>query len=149
MEKSTTFCFYFNYFLISPTANPMYGDSLSQECRSCSGECASCYSGDNSSCYSCRGNYYLEYEKTECKTFCSNENTYKESLTNSCELCKYGCATCFDGQFNSCLSCLSGFYFESDFQVCKSCPNSCASCSSLTDCDTCNPGYLKLANECV
>lgn len=57
--------------------SPMFGNRLSQTCLSCSGECTACFSGDNSSCYSCGEGYFLEYLKPECKTFCGNANTFK------------------------------------------------------------------------
>lgn len=60
----------------------MYGDKISQSCKSCSPECKRCFNGDNKSCYSCVVGYFLEYLKPECKSFCATDGTYKNLENN-------------------------------------------------------------------
>ncbi|KAL4509926.1 hypothetical protein ABPG72_010119 [Tetrahymena utriculariae] len=139
------------YTCPSSQTNPMYGDIATQACLPCSQECSSCFNGNNKSCYSCVNGYFLEYLEPECKSFCASDGTYMNLQTNQCSLCGFGCSSCTNGAFNSCISCQKGYYLQQNYNVCNPCPQQCASCTNMTTCQSCNQGYFlqSQTNSCV
>lgn len=80
--------------------------------------------------------------------------------TQTCVYCSAPCKTCTNTA-TTCLSCLTGAlynfgclpvcptqYFNLS-GVCQQCPQSCAICTSLTNCNQCTGGYLLYNGYCV
>lgn len=72
----------------------------SNSCSPCSAECKQCTGGTASACLACNPPYYLLL--SSCGATCPN-GYYGNSVSNTCEFCPGGCATCISGY--SCTSC--------------------------------------------
>ncbi|KRX07476.1 Insulin-like growth factor binding protein, N-terminal [Pseudocohnilembus persalinus] len=93
-------------------------------------------------------------------------DTDKNAILETCMItCDSSCKTC-QNSFDNCLTCLDGDYFnvdentchstcpadkiqiESPSKQCISCDVSCATCTSLAVCQSCNNGYYLYNNSC-
>ena len=69
----------------------------------------------------------------------TSENTPKRMLQS----CGSGCSYCSSG---ICYQCMTGYYMNSYY--CSSCPYACYSCSSWSNCTSCNSGYSMSYGSC-
>ena len=99
---------------------------MNEKCEHCPENCDACSS--STSCYDCTSPFLLY--QIWCATSCPNA-TYPETTTGKCES---------KGRFIW----LKITFFK------IGCPKNCAACTSLTDCKTCEPGYIPAnASSCV
>ncbi|EAS01190.2 LA domain protein (macronuclear) [Tetrahymena thermophila SB210] len=120
---------------------------ISGQCQLCQFPCSTCASGNVNLCLSCSGNYYLDTILNIC-SICSNncvscvsqsncskcQNGYILDANNQCIACSQTCKTC-SNQFNQCLSCFDGYYFDNLNKVCSPCIPGCKQCNNLTSCN--------------
>ncbi len=129
-----------------------YAENKSCSCKDCSTLHSNCLECDSTKCTKCKdNNYYINNGKCEtCPTgkICDGINAYDESYCanpptgyfcegNTIKRCsdKYSanCASCNSVQ---CLSCISGFYLDSN-KDCSACSYRCAQCKSENHCIKC------------
>ena len=123
-----------------------YGDISSFQCLNCAGECATCFGGANTQCFTCKTvtavNYYLVYGTYFCNSTCPN-GQYANATDLTCRPCSSQCLTCTTSNTN-CLTCGfsalgSALYFNSN-QCLLNCPNGLWGNPANFNCDTCAVG---------
>jgi hypothetical protein len=115
------------------------------ECAPCSPQCTTCDSGP-SNCTSCQqGSVSLN---GTCSVTCGENQFSFQGVCVSCSVSCYGCSvtptncnTCASGYVKSGSICQKGCqnaqFFDTNQQICVSCPSNCASCSAATYCTSC------------
>ncbi len=152
------------------TAPVTYIDSNSGTCQPCSyffATCTSCYlNGSTVLCSATTGSTHLVAgQVVNCPSPCStcdasgclscpvgmdiaNGSCVCGSACTSCGSLSVGCVNCTisAGTITSCLECLPGKYLSSP--DCLSCPSTCATCTSPTVCQTCQPSFVLIGTMC-
>ncbi|KAL4448722.1 hypothetical protein ABPG74_012811 [Tetrahymena malaccensis] len=114
------------------------------QCKSCSQSgCEQCILSNNVvQCTSCPSGMYLLSGSCITQAQCENDKTHFADMNfNVCSTCNPICATCNGGQVNNCLTCFTGYYFDSTAKTCQVCPFSCSQCTDLTHCQKCKTNY--------
>lgn len=121
------------------------------KCLPCQ-DCLTCDINLNTKCTSCAPGTFLTLGL--CKTTCP-DGTYRNTTTNKCENCNVACQNCSGPLNTQCNICNTNFYLYSTTcssscpagyyklsQKCEQCISQCKTCTSPTDCTSCNPGYF-------
>ena len=139
-----------------------YGSLTNYQCTNCANECATCFGGLNTQCYTCKAvtstNYFLVYSTNYCSSSCPN-GQYANTTDFTCKLCNPECLTCVTTpgncltcgfssqgynlflQTNKCLmNCLNGYWGNPSTNNCDACAVGCATCSAAgtSACTVCN-----------
>jgi hypothetical protein len=132
--------------------NGYYFSSSLTMFKACPSSCSECSS--QTTCSSCKTGYFLN------------------SSTNFCDSCYNTCSTCLalgDSTDHKCTNCktnyflkdltyscylstatISQYYFDTSLNKFKQCSSDCAVCTSASECNTCNAGYvLKSDKTCT
>ena len=135
-----------------------YGDTQSQQCTRCSGECLSCSSATK--CSTCPVGM-LRYSSVCLKT--CPRSTFRHG--NTCEACDPSCATCLGPGVKNCTRCQApgnmvdaetgctqgcrpGFFSNSTH--CVQCDLNCAECDvTATACTSCHVSEVRHGEQCV
>lgn len=131
-------------------------EALVADCPACSANCPTC-KGTADNCTTCRSsdNRIASYSSTTDKTTCvCKTGFYDTGSSQTCAACASTCLTCL-GAAATCQSCRSTDnralnqsgstcdcitkYYSTGAVVCSACPYSCATCTSASNCATCNP----------
>ena len=129
------------------------------KCTSCEDNCLECT--DSTTCTKCSEKFFLF--ASDCKEKCP-EYTYHTS-DNKCEWCSDSekCEKCCSKDPSKCLKCNSsilykdkcinqcpvGTYYCNKKETCIDCSESCTSCQSKTQCDSCKTGFYLLNGQCI
>lgn len=125
-----------------------YKETSTCTCDSCDDSCSTCSCADNDCCDSCDPDYL--YRNT-CVSTCP-DGEWKNSVTHTCDNCMTQCATCTnsyecttcrdddnDGIYDlhlynkDCVECPERYYGDNTWGICKSCHESCQTCTGALD----------------
>ena len=152
-------------------ANTHYLDS-SNHCQPCGGQCSTCDA--SGVCLSCNSGYYLNPSSScvACPSNCANCDSsgtctncvagyHLDTTSFTCIACSSNCASC---NAAGCTSCITGFLFVADKQMCVlACPSkyyqsgtgcipcdaTCATCNSQLECTSCITDHYLYHGKCV
>ncbi|MCQ2913906.1 MAG: hypothetical protein MJ247_01770 [Alphaproteobacteria bacterium] len=109
---------------------------LGNDCLSCSEKYSFCSRCNQFECLECDKFYINKIDHCELQTCLPKHYLSEETL--GCELCPVGTNPSADLRSCEPIVCPDGQYLFED--SCVDCHESCATCSSSADCDTCKPG---------
>eukprot|EP00035_Acanthoeca_spectabilis_P010255 m.181613 g.181613 ORF g.181613 m.181613 type:complete len:4114 (+) comp14966_c0_seq9:327-12668(+) len=139
-------------------------------CRPCDATCDTCSGPAISDCITCPPNLVLFGATQTCQSACFNNannaagvGEYQVTGATGCLNCNSSCGECFDGDANSCITCVAprvlvnrrscqlacpaGSFASGS--VCVTCPADCDSCISSTVCVSCSiPSFVLENGRC-
>ncbi|KRX07487.1 Insulin-like growth factor binding protein, N-terminal [Pseudocohnilembus persalinus] len=137
----------------------------SRLCVDCPVQCTLCTS--STSCSSCAYGYYYDTTTSSCVTTCP-DTYYAEDNGRTCQPCDSECYTCNGPSSKQCILCTSsptqlymhfdnqcyqncpqGYFNDNTSKNCQICPTGCYTCSDLSTCSECIPGYYLHNNNCL
>ena len=172
-----------NYYLIKgtticSTTCPLgqYIDaSFPNACQACSSNCVGCsVKADNcTTANGCFANHYYNNATSSCLLVCP-DGTYEDPVTGFCEPCATGCSLCYGSVNTKCTkcatvltvnyfkeinkdycttACATGEYGDTATLLCLACDGACATCTSYTVCQSCQPvsgqAYFLSTSSCI
>ncbi|EWS75296.1 transmembrane protein, putative (macronuclear) [Tetrahymena thermophila SB210] len=114
-----------------------YQDYTQYMCLPCDASCRNCISGAFNKCLNCYDGYYLE----------------NDPQSQRCLPCNSLCTQCFGASNSNCLRCRLGVKFDQINQTCISCPSKQFYNSQSGVCEQCSPSCLECfgpsKNNCI
>ncbi|XP_071965546.1 proprotein convertase subtilisin/kexin type 5-like [Antedon mediterranea] len=147
------------YFHYLATEDDSQYVSSTNECRTCSVSCLTCFGPENNDCTTCKNNLFLKGNKcvVNCGTY-----FYEDIQSKMCKPCNAGCESCNGPSADNCVTCKDNKYLvegrcledkpEHHYCLrtpygneCWHCHSSCLNCTEgggVFDCDGCHPGHI-------
>lgn len=148
------------------------------KCTQCHASCAACTGPLPTNCVTCKAGlisfqlmclekcpdgYYLASSTCKATPICP-PMTFFDSV--QCSPCHPNCSECFGASSTDCKSCLGDFFYKGSSCVehrvncteghyltanntCYNCTETCSTCTSLTDCQSCKDGTFMLDSSCL